>query len=212
MAQPGDTVILQVARNPTAGEIASLRKALGDDVFSKIQIVSKQTDLLDAVKAVALKSGDEVRHERPIRKELMTSFERELHPRWPQFKPFDSERDRKTWAWKISPRLVFFVTVQAMERADQFVVEVSWNETENFPWGAMGKLAVDQPQGRERLNHLAGSGGDEPVWDVTPEKTAELSEGLEALRDGRKMSIPATSHSIGLCRAFCLWFSTPLRS
>jgi len=51
VAKSGDVVILQVARNPTASEISKLSNALGSDVFSKIQIVSKQTDLFDAVKA-----------------------------------------------------------------------------------------------------------------------------------------------------------------
>jgi hypothetical protein len=50
-AQPGDSVILQVAREPTPGEIANLRSALGDDVFSKIKIVSNQTNLFDVVTA-----------------------------------------------------------------------------------------------------------------------------------------------------------------
>ncbi|WP_300452424.1 SpvB/TcaC N-terminal domain-containing protein [Accumulibacter sp.] len=49
VAQPGDTVILQVARTPSAGEIESLRNALGSDVFSKIKIVSSQSDLFSAV-------------------------------------------------------------------------------------------------------------------------------------------------------------------
>jgi len=39
------------ARAPTEAELASLRTALGDDVFSKVQVVSKQTDLFNAVNA-----------------------------------------------------------------------------------------------------------------------------------------------------------------
>jgi hypothetical protein len=50
-AEPGDSVILQVAREPTAGEIQKLRNAVGDDVFSKIKIVSKQSDLFNVVTA-----------------------------------------------------------------------------------------------------------------------------------------------------------------
>jgi len=50
-AKPGDSVILQVARQPTTSEIAALREGLGKEVFQRIQIVSKQTDLLEAVKA-----------------------------------------------------------------------------------------------------------------------------------------------------------------
>jgi hypothetical protein len=50
-AGPGDSVILQVAREPTAGEIQKLRNAVGDDAFSKIKIVSKQSDLFNVVTA-----------------------------------------------------------------------------------------------------------------------------------------------------------------
>jgi hypothetical protein len=50
-AGPGDSVILQVAREPTTGEIQKLRNAVGDDVFSKIKIVSKQSDLFNVVTA-----------------------------------------------------------------------------------------------------------------------------------------------------------------
>jgi len=128
----------------------------------------------------------------PVRKELMGVFERELQAAWPQFELFDSERDSKTWSWKIAPRLQFFVTVQTLERTDQFVVEVSWSETGDFPWGAMGKVKVDQPQGREILGRLLEkSGRDEPVWDASPDKTAGIAEQLESLRAGERKSIPA---------------------
>jgi hypothetical protein len=55
-ADPNDLVILQVARTPTAGEITNLQNALGQttsgaDVFSRIQIVSKQTDLYNILNA-----------------------------------------------------------------------------------------------------------------------------------------------------------------
>jgi hypothetical protein len=126
-----------------------------------------------------------------VRDELMKGFERELQVRWPQFTLFDSERDTRVWSWKISPNLVVFVTVQALERRDQFVVEVAWNETEEFPWGAFGKLKVDQPQGRGRLVRLWEHDPHEPVWDAAPEKTAGMSQDLEALRDGKAMSFPA---------------------
>jgi hypothetical protein len=33
--EPGDTVILQVAREPMPGEIKDLRNALGDDIFRR---------------------------------------------------------------------------------------------------------------------------------------------------------------------------------
>jgi hypothetical protein len=121
----------------------------------------------------------------------MKGFERELQVRWPQFALFDSERDTRIWSWKISPNLVFFVTVQALEGRDQFVVEVAWNETEEFPWGAFGKLKVDQPQGRARLVRLWERDPHEPVWDAAPEKTAGMSQDLEALREGKAMSFPA---------------------
>ncbi|MDC0746425.1 hypothetical protein [Polyangium mundeleinium] len=121
----------------------------------------------------------------------MKSFEAELQTRFPQFVPFDSERNTRTWSWKASPDLVFFVTVQAFVRLDQFVVEVSWAETEEFPWGAIGHVNVDQPRGRERLGLFWKSGPDEPVWDVCPEKSARMSEYLEAVCEGNTASIPA---------------------
>lgn len=124
----------------------------------------------------------------PIRKELMKCFEHELLARWPHFTLFDSERDFRIWSWKIKTNLVLFVAIQAFEREDQFVVEVSWNETNDFPWGAMGKLNVDKSQGRERLGRLWKSGGDEPLWDVSPEKTAWMLERIDALSEGRTIS------------------------
>jgi hypothetical protein len=48
-AKPGDTVILQVARKPTDKELAALKEALGEAVFSKIKIVSSQVELFEAV-------------------------------------------------------------------------------------------------------------------------------------------------------------------
>lgn len=82
------------------------------------------------------------------------------------------------------------VTVQALERKDQFVVEVAWNETEEFPWGAFGKLKVDQPRGRGRLVRLWESDPHEPVWDAAPEKSFVMSQDLEVLRGGKAMSFP----------------------
>jgi hypothetical protein len=121
----------------------------------------------------------------------MKAFERELQGRWPQFALFSSERDTRIWSWKVSPNLVVFVTVQALERRDQFVVEVAWNETEEFPWGAFGKLTADQPEGRGRLVRLWERDPHEPVWDVAPGKTAAMSRDLDALREGNVMSFPA---------------------
>lgn len=126
----------------------------------------------------------------PVRNELMKCFQRELQVRWPQFTLFDSQRDARIWSWKISANLVVFVTVQAFEGDDQFVVEVAWNETEEFPWGAFGDLKVDQPQGRGRLGRLWESGPNAPVWDAAPEQTARMSQHLEALREGKQTSIP----------------------
>ena len=51
VAKPGDSVILQVTRAPTLSEVAKLKSALGDDVFSKVKIISNQTDLFNAVKS-----------------------------------------------------------------------------------------------------------------------------------------------------------------
>lgn len=120
-----------------------------------------------------------------VRKELMKCFERELNVRWPQFTRFHSEADTRQWSWTISPNLVAFVTVQAFPRYDQFVVEVAWNETYEFPYGAFGELEVDQPQGRLRLVRLWESGPHESVWDAAPEETARTRQWLEAYDLGR---------------------------
>ena len=124
----------------------------------------------------------------PVRKELMKCFERELQIRWSQFARIDSEADSRKWSWKIAPNLVFFVTAQALRRQDQFVVEVAWNETEEFPYAALG-LDVDQAQGRERLVRLWESGPRESVWDVAPEETARMLQRLEAYGEGKGSSI-----------------------
>jgi hypothetical protein len=50
-AKPGDSVFLHVARQPTPAELASLKNALGSDVYDKIKIVSCQTDLYTGVAA-----------------------------------------------------------------------------------------------------------------------------------------------------------------
>lgn len=125
----------------------------------------------------------------PLRKELMKCFERELKRRWPQFTRFDSEAGTRQWSWTISPNLVAFVTVQAFPRYDQFVVEVAWNETDEFPYGVIGELEVDQPQGRGRLSRLWVSGPREFVWDAAPEETARTLQRLEAYGEGRDPGI-----------------------
>jgi hypothetical protein len=48
-AKPGDTVVLQVTRTPTATELKKLQAALGDEVFKKIKIETSQVDLFDTV-------------------------------------------------------------------------------------------------------------------------------------------------------------------
>ena len=50
-ADAGDVVILNVARKPTAKELANLQKELGEAVFGKIKVVSSQTDLFREVKS-----------------------------------------------------------------------------------------------------------------------------------------------------------------
>jgi hypothetical protein len=130
----------------------------------------------------------------------MKCFERELKARWPQFTLFDSEPDTRIWSWKLSPHLVLFVMVHAFRREDQFSVEVAWSETEEFPYGAVGQVKVDQPQGREGLGllwesdphplHPPSPARVEHVWDAAPEKTAGILQDLDALREGKAMSFP----------------------
>jgi hypothetical protein len=126
-----------------------------------------------------------------LRKELNSCFRRELQARFPQFNFVSQERGTSTWAWKIAPNLTFFIMSQPFERTDQFVMEVSWSENGEYPWGAMGKIKVDQPQGRQRLGRLWESGRDEPIWDLAPEKTAGMQEHKEALSRGQTLDYPA---------------------
>jgi hypothetical protein len=94
------------------------------------------------------------------------------------------------WSWKNSANLTFFVLLQAFEREDQFVVEIAWSEDGEYPWHVVGNLNVEQSHGRDRLGQLWRQGADEPVWDVTPEKTVAQQEALEALRLGESPKYP----------------------
>jgi len=118
----------------------------------------------------------------------MKCFERELTARWPLFALDHSERDWKSWSWRLAPNLVLFVALQTKERVDQFLVEVAWNEEGSFPWGAIGTVDVGGREGRERLSRLWDA--EEPVWDVDPEKTAHIAENFRARRDGKATTEP----------------------
>jgi hypothetical protein len=120
----------------------------------------------------------------------MKCFESELWARWPQLALVASDRNAKTWAWRLAPNLVLFVLVQTLDRVDQFVVEVAWSEDANFPWGAIGRVDAGGRQGRERLSRLWDRGAEEPVWDAAPEKTVRIAQNVQALRDGKAMAVP----------------------
>jgi len=128
-----------------------------------------------------------------LRKELIACFKREFEARFTRFTLFDEERHAWTWAWKITPQLSFFVMLQAFESKDQFVLEVCWSEDGEFPWGAMGKTKIDRPQGRERLGGIWRQGKEDPPWDIAPEVTAAMREGLEALARGESPKYPPYS-------------------
>ena len=126
----------------------------------------------------------------PLKKALLAEFEQALQHRFPQFAAFDADRKLKIWSWKAAPGLRFFVLLQARDRLEQFMVEVAWAETDEFPWGAMGRTDPALAQGRERLGQLVVDSGDEFMWDVIPEKTARQDEDLTAIRKGHSDSIP----------------------
>ena len=50
-ADDGDLVILQVARAPTATELATLQNTLGNNIYNRIQVVSTQTNLYNTLNA-----------------------------------------------------------------------------------------------------------------------------------------------------------------
>lgn len=125
----------------------------------------------------------------PLRKELIACFKREFQPRFPQFTL--AKGLTWTWTWKIAPHLILFVKLQAFEKKDQFIVEVAWSESGEFPWGGIGKgIDPNQSKGRARLGRLWEKGRDEPVWDVAPEKTAGMKEVLDALARGESPNFP----------------------
>lgn len=126
-----------------------------------------------------------------LKMDLSSCFSQELQARFPQFTLADQDRDWWAWAWKIAPNLSFFVTLQAMERGDQFVIEVAWSEDGQFPWGAMGKIKASQPQGRERLARLWERSAREPVWDLDPEMSEGTRKYLEALGRAETLAPPA---------------------
>jgi hypothetical protein len=137
----------------------------------------------------------------PARNKLLKCFERE-QVRWPQLTLFDAEGDTRIWSREDIAESDGFVTVQALEREVQFVVEVAWNETEEFPWGAFGKSKVDQSQGG-RFGKVVPAA---PVWNEAPEETVRMRQRLEALCEGKAASIavdpPPLAQTI---RASCRW-------
>ena len=80
--------------------------------------------------------------------------------------------------------------MQTLDWVDQFVVEIAWSEEASFPWGAFGRVDIAGRQGRARLSRLWEHEPDEPVWDAAPEKTAHIAQNVQALREGRRITVP----------------------
>ncbi|GAC1399533.1 MAG: hypothetical protein NVSMB68_14830 [Thermoanaerobaculia bacterium] len=120
----------------------------------------------------------------------MKCFDRERKARFPEFEPFDSDPTLKQWSWKVAPKLVFFVMVQAFSDCDKFAIEVAWSKNGEFPWGAFGRMEVDEKEGRGRVSRFWRSGPDEPVWDAAPEKTAAMEQRMIDLDEDRELTDP----------------------
>jgi hypothetical protein len=119
----------------------------------------------------------------PLSKKIIASFKREFESRFSHFSIGDTQPLWWRWDWKIAPMLTFFMILQAFERKDQFVLEVAWSENGEFPWRSVGRLDIEQPEGRDRLGRL-WTRGEEPVWDLAPEATEAIKEDIEALARG----------------------------
>jgi hypothetical protein len=126
----------------------------------------------------------------PLRKELFACFQRKLLERFAQFALFEKGRGTWTWRWTIAPHLTFFLFLQAYDDKDQFTVEVAWSDDGEFPFGAIGRTKIDEPQGRQRLGKLWDKGPEIPVWDVDPEHSARVREYLKSLSSDQVLEYP----------------------
>jgi hypothetical protein len=124
-------------------------------------------------------------------KEVRARFNDELSSRFPRFELARRDGGLWTWSWKIGKGLTFFVSLQAIEKSDKFVVELAWSEDGEFPWSAIRKFSVTKPSGRIRLGRLWEKSGPEPVWDLAPETSAEWDEHIQALARGERPTYPS---------------------
>jgi len=128
----------------------------------------------------------------PLRKELLVRFKTTMQARFPHFEYMSEDRGPWRWIWQATPNLTLFILLQALERDDKFVLEVAWSEDGTFPWGRIGRIKVDQPQGRDRLGSLWHQPGQAaPVWDIAPEMTIAMEEHRHSRVSGQSLPYPS---------------------
>jgi len=125
--------------------------------------------------------------------ELLSCLRKEIEARFGQFKPIAGDRGPWRWEWGAADNLTFFLLLQPMEHLDQFTLEIAWNESGDFPWGAFGKKRVDRAKGRLRLPDLWRQGAVEFLWDVDPARSAATKVYLKSLSKETAVAPPQDS-------------------
>jgi len=128
----------------------------------------------------------------PIRKQLVTAFQRDFEKLYPQFSllKLPSSSTLTIWAWSVDPRLAFYVALSPFKDEDSFALEVAWSEDGEFPWTSFGQVDVEAPARRERLGRLWARHGKEPVWDAAPEVATAMQGRFDAIQRGEEVSYP----------------------
>jgi hypothetical protein len=137
-----------------------------------------------------------------LQKEVFAQFEKELSARLPQFELVSKDRPWR-WVWKFESSLTFFVLMNSVDMWDKFFVEIAWSENGEFPWKSMGKTKIDRESGRDRLGRLWKKLGEEPLWDLAPEKTDGMNEHIDALVHGKVLDYPSDLPLEGILPRVC---------
>ena len=105
---------------------------------------------------------------------LRRSFETQLKAAVPQFARVKGTKGPTLFSWCPAKPLTFFVVLVIDPHWDRFTIEIAWDESGKFPWGAdpfLSPLEMTGEGKRFRLVRLWDETNDDFWWELSPRPT-----------------------------------------